>query len=233
MIITIDGPTGVGKSTVSKRLSEKLGILYLESGSLYRALAYKAEGILRNTRRKIPSPEQSEGSPRFKEDFIKKMLKNTQIYVQNSSGKISIILDGVCVDSYLRDEKIGNIASEISQMKCVRDYLLDVQRSCAKKSDLVAEGRDMGTIIFPEAQHKFYLEAEESIRIKRRFLELENKNKKAIEDKIKKDLKQRDKKDSERALSPLKVPENAIVIDTSSLSIDEVVQKIIDVIAQE
>ncbi len=216
MIITIDGPTSSGKSTVSKRLSKKLGILYLESGALYRALAYKT------LKEKTP----------LKENFIKKMLTQTNIHVHSHEGKISVILDGACVDAYLRDEKIGNIASEISQMKSVRDFLLDVQRVCAKKNDLIAEGRDMGTVVFPQAQYKFYLEAQENVRIKRRLSELEGKDEKVKADKIKNDLKQRDKKDMKRSLSPLTVPENAIVIDTSLLSIDEVVQKIIDVIGK-
>ena len=214
MIITIDGPTSSGKSTVSKRLSKKLGILYLESGALYRALAYKA------FKEKISLNENS----------IKKMLKNTHIHVQGHEGKISVFLDGLCVDSYLRDEEIGNIASEISQVKCVREFLLSVQRECAQENDLIAEGRDMGTVVFPEAQYKFYLEAHEGVRVKRRLLELEKKHGKVKEDKVENDLKQRDKKDSERSLSPLQIPQDALVIDTSSLSIDDVVQKIIDVL---
>ena len=230
MIITIDGPTGVGKSSVSKRLSKKLGILYLESGALYRALAYKSEGILSNARLKIPSLEQSERPPRITESFIKKMLQNTKIHVQGQKGKISVILDGTCVDAYLRDEKIGNRASEISQMKCVREFLLHVQRDCAKENDLIAEGRDMGTVVFPEAQYKFYLEAKPQIRVQRRFLELEKKRHRVNLDKIKKNLHERDKKDTEREISPLKVPEGAHLIDTSGLSLDEVVQKIVDAI---
>ena len=214
MIITIDGPTGVGKSSVSKRLSKKLGILYLESGALYRALAYKS------LKQKLS----------LTEDFIKKMLQNTKIHVQDQKGKISVILDGTRVDAYLRDEKIGNRASEISQMKCVREFLLHVQRDCAKENDLIAEGRDMGTVVFPEAQYKFYLEAKPQIRVQRRFLELEKKRHRVNLDKIKKNLHERDKKDTEREISPLKVPEGAHLIDTSGLSLDEVVQKIVDAI---
>ncbi|HLD75114.1 MAG TPA: (d)CMP kinase [Bdellovibrionota bacterium] len=214
MIITIDGPTGVGKSSVSKRLSKKLGILYLESGALYRALAYKS------LKQKLSLTEA----------FIKKMLQNTKIHVQGQKGKISVILDGTCVDAYLRDEKIGNRASEISQMKCVREFLLHVQRDCAKENDLIAEGRDMGTVVFPEAQYKFYLEAKPQIRVQRRFLELEKKRHRVNLDKIKKNLHERDKKDTEREISPLKVPEGAHLIDTSGLSLDEVVQKIVDAI---
>ena len=214
MIITIDGPTGVGKSSVSKRLSKKLGILYLESGALYRALAYKS------LKQKLSLTEA----------FIKKMLQNTKIHVQGQKGKISVILDGTCVDAYLRDEKIGNRASEISQMKCVREFLLHVQRDCAKENDLIAEGRYMGTVVFPEAQYKFYLEAKPQIRVQRRFLELEKKRHRVNLDKIKKNLHERDKKDTEREISPLKVPEGAHLIDTSGLSLDEVVQKIVDAI---
>ena len=214
MIITIDGPTGVGKSSVSKRLSKKLGILYLESGALYRALAYKS------LKQKLS----------LTEDFIKKMLQNTKIHVQDQKGKISVILDGTRVDAYLRDEKIGNRASEISQMKCVREYLLHVQRDCAKENDLIAEGRDMGTVVFPEAQYKFYLEAKPQVRVQRRFLELEKKKHDVSLDKIKKNLQERDKKDTEREISPLKVPEGAHIIDTSLLSLDEVVQKIVDTV---
>jgi len=214
MIITIDGPSGVGKSTMTTLLSQKLGIVKLESGALYRALAYKAlsQGF-QNTPQKICE-----------------LLPTTKMSVEVKDHHMSVILDGSCVDAFLRDEKVGELASQVSQLKEVREFLLDVQRDMGKKFSLVAEGRDMGSVVFPKAEFKFFLDAHAQERAKRRYLELKEKGAKVELHTIDESLQKRDQEDEERELSPLIVPEGAHIIDTTNLSIDAVLEQIYKVV---
>ena len=209
LIITIDGPAGVGKTTVSSLLAKKLGFLYLESGALYRALALK---VLRFGKKITPS--------------IPKILKYTRIDIVIKAGKASIVLDGEVVDPFLREEAVGTYASKISQLKEVRAFLLEVQRQLGKKHNLVAEGRDMGSVVFPHADFKFYMDADPSIRVERRFLEVKKKKKDILKQEIKEKLTRRDQEDFQRAHSPLIIPKNSIIINTSNITVDEVVEKI-------
>ncbi|MBI2609288.1 MAG: (d)CMP kinase [Deltaproteobacteria bacterium] len=214
MIITIDGPSGVGKSTITSLLSQKLGIVKLESGALYRALAYKAIALgFQKESHKIVS-----------------FLPKTKLRIEVKDHHMHVILDGTCVDSFLRDEKVGEIASQVSKLKEVREFLLGVQREIGKKFSLVAEGRDMGSVVFPQAEFKFFLDANPKARAQRRYLELKDQGVKVELKTIDKALQKRDQEDEEREHSPLIVPQGAHIIDTTNLSIDAVLEEIYKVV---
>ncbi|MBI2027373.1 MAG: (d)CMP kinase [Deltaproteobacteria bacterium] len=212
LIIAIDGPSGVGKSTVSTLISQKLGIVKLESGALYRALAYKALKLHVNY----------EDKRKFL-DF----LKTTQIEIKFKNHQTRVFLDGVDVSLKLRSEDVGNCASQISKLHVVRKYLLGVQQNVGKSCDVVAEGRDMGTVVFPKAAYKFYLDAHPNVRAQRRHDELKEKGSEPHFDDIAKDLEKRDFEDRTRQHSPLKRAHDAVVIDTSEKRVEDVVAEIL------
>lgn len=215
LVITIDGPSGAGKSTVSKLLAEKLSYIYLDTGALYRALAYKVmqEGL---------SPEQ--------EVQLSELCARTKISLEKRAGGIIVIIDGEEVTGKIRTEEIGLLASKVSGVSVVRKALLSIQREAGAEGGIVAEGRDMGTVVFPDADCKFYLDAEGTERAKRRFDELALKKMPADYGEVEKDLILRDRQDRERNISPLRVPEGAVIIDSSRMTITDVVAKIMDVI---
>ena len=213
VIITIDGPAGAGKSTVSKALAEKLGYLYLDTGSLYRALAYqalKSETLLDN------------------ESALADLCSRTEIKLKNIDGKMKVFLDGMDVAENIRSEEVGVAASKISSYAAVRQCLFHLQRQAGADGKLVAEGRDMGTVVFPHADYKFYLDASMGERTKRRLNELLEKRKPAEYQSVQKDIMARDQQDTTRQLSPLKIPADAIIIDSTNLSVAEVVKKIFE-----
>ncbi|HQQ86933.1 MAG TPA: (d)CMP kinase [Smithellaceae bacterium] len=213
VIITIDGPAGAGKSTVSKILAEKLGYLYLDTGSLYRALAYqalKSETLLDN------------------ESALADLCSRTEIKLKNIDGKMKVFLEGMDVAENIRSEEVGVAASKISAYAAVRQCLFHLQRQAGADGKLVAEGRDMGTVVFPHADYKFYLDASMEERTKRRLNELLEKRKPAEYQSVQKDIMARDQQDTTRQLSPLKIPADAIIIDSTNLSVAEVVKKIFE-----
>lgn len=212
MIITIDGPAGAGKSTVSKVLAKKLGYIYLDTGALYRALAYK---ILIN---KVPLDDVSD---------LNSLCSNTSVSLKNVDGQMNVYVDGDDVGDKIRTEEIGLIASKISAFAVVRQALLQLQREVANQGDIVAEGRDMGSVVFPNADYKFYLDADIEERIKRRYKELLGKGHSSEFQSIQKDMLARDKQDSEREIAPLKPTSHSIIIDSTKLSVVEIVEKII------
>ena len=213
VIITIDGPAGAGKSTVSKILAEKLGYLYLDTGSLYRALAYQAL--------------KSE-TPLDNESALADLCSRTEIKLKNIDGKMKVFLDGMDVAENIRSEEVGVAASKISAYAAVRQCLFHLQRQAGADGKLVAEGRDMGTVVFPHADYKFYLDASMEERTKRRHNELLEKRKPAEYQSVQKDIMARDQQDTTRQLSPLKIPADAIIIDSTNLSVAEVVKKIFE-----
>ena len=217
-IITIDGPAGAGKSTISKILAKKFNYIYLDTGALYRALAYKAlkTGI------SIDDPASLEN-----------LCANTEVYLKNVHGQMKVYVDGEDVERKIRTEEVGLTASKISTFPIVREKLLDLQREAGVRGGLVAEGRDMGSVVFPKADYKFYLDATLDERTKRRHKELLQKKDDAGYASIKKDMQARDKQDSQRAIAPLKAPEGAILIDSDNLSIEGVVDKIISNISKK
>ncbi len=203
MIIAIDGPSGAGKSTVARLLSKELGFDYIDTGAMYRALAYKA------FRQNID----------INEDEVSEMLKKTNIdYYDNK-----IFLDGEDVENEIRKEAISIAASKISALKIVREKMVEIQHKIAVNKNAVLEGRDIGTVVFPDADYKFFITASLEERAKRRYEQLIDNNIKADYESVLKDMIKRDENDSKRQFSPLKMAEDAILIDTSYMNLTEVI----------
>lgn len=211
-IITIDGPAGAGKSTVSKILAKKLDYIYLDTGALYRALAYKTLKL------KISLDEIS---------ALANLCSSTTVVLKNIDGQMKVSVDGEDVEEKIRTEEVGLAASKISTFVVVREKLLNLQREAGVQGGIVAEGRDMGSVVFPHADYKFYLDAKLEERIKRRYEELLAKDASVEYKSIQKDMLARDNQDKQREIAPLKAPDDAIIIDSDNLSIEEVVKKII------
>jgi cytidylate kinase len=211
-VITIDGPAGAGKSTVSKTLAKKLDYIYLDTGALYRALAYKTLKL------KISLDEVS---------ALANLCSNTTVVLRNIDGQMKVSVDGEDVEEKIRTEEVGLAASKISTFAVVRERLLNLQKEAGAEGGIVAEGRDMGSVVFPHADYKFYLDANLEERIKRRYKELLEKGASVEHKSIQKDMFARDKQDKQREIAPLKAPDDAIIIDSDNLSVPEVVEKII------
>ncbi len=218
MIITIDGPAGAGKSTVSKMLAKRLGYIYLDTGALYRALAYKAlkDGIVLDDLSAVDN-----------------LCSDISIVLKNIDGQMKVYVDGEDVGNKIRTEEIGLIASKISALAVVRQRLLQLQREVGTQGGVVAEGRDMGSVVFPHADYKFYLDADIEERTKRRHKELLGKGNLPELQLIQKDMLERDKQDSKREIAPLKPTSSSIIIDSTKLSVPEVIEKIIQQMADK
>ncbi|HFC29883.1 MAG TPA: (d)CMP kinase, partial [Oceanospirillales bacterium] len=217
-VITVDGPSGVGKGTTASLLSNHLAWHLLDSGAIYRALALK---VLK-TETDISEIE-----------VLVDLAKNLQLSFKTTIGEpTSVYLDGKCVNQELRQESCGNIASIIAAIPEVRAALLQRQKDYRQAPGLVADGRDMGTVVFQDAQIKFYLTASASERAKRRQKQLKNKGVNVNIRDLEKEIAARDCRDSNRKVSPLVPADDAIIIDTSNLSIDEVFQYCINIIAK-
>lgn len=213
MIIAIDGPSGAGKSTVARLLSQRLGFEYIDTGAMYRALAYKAykcniEISLEN------------------EQKIDEMLKTTSVDYSNNN----IYLDNKNVEGLIREEVISKGASKISALKNVRIKMVELQRKIAKNKNVVLDGRDIGTQVFPDADFKFFITASETTRAKRRFDQLIASGKTVDFENILEDLRKRDLNDTTRQISPLKKADDAILIDTTDMSLEDVVKTIANII---
>jgi len=216
LIIAIDGPAGSGKSTVAKELSKKLGFTYIDTGAMYRAVAYKVkqEGV----------------NPENPEEVIR-VLKEIEIKLLPSDSGTKVILNGEDISDKIRTEEIGKIASKIARHSKVRKILVQKQREMGEKAgNAVIEGRDTGTVIFPDADIKIFMTASPEIRAKRRWKELRSRGIKIEFDQILKEVKERDYLDQTREDSPLKPAEDAVVIDTSDKSIDQVINQILELI---
>lgn len=218
MNIAIDGPAGAGKSTIAKLLAAKLGILYLDTGAMYRAVGLKAL----NTDVDISDAAA-----------VEKMLANTEIDVRQENGVQHVYLDGKDVSTDIRENKVSKAASDISAVPCVRYKMVELQREIASKCDTVLDGRDIGTYVLPNAEHKIFLTASAEERAKRRYAELKAKGSDLSLEQIRDDIVKRDYNDSHRALAPLKKADDATEIDTTSMTIDEVVEKICAVIGEK
>lgn len=215
LVITIDGPAGAGKSTVSRTLAAKLSYLYLDTGALYRAFAFKAkkEGV---------SPDDDE--------MLSAIGKSINIQLQEREGRLSVFVDQEEVTDEIRTEEISLLASIVSSRPCVRQALLFMQREAGARGGIVAEGRDMGTVVFPDADYKFFLDAAIAERAKRRYKELVASHSMVNCEQVEKDLLTRDKQDSARAMSPLKPAATAVVIDSTGMTAKEVVDRITETI---
>ena len=212
MIITIDGPAGVGKTTTAKRLATKLGYQYLDTGAMYRAVTYF---FIQNSI-DINSKDQ-----------VRKMLDILKLELDfTSSDSIVVLLDGKDISLLIRSEEVTSAVSKASALQAVREKIVEMQKNTVKNGNFVVEGRDIGTIVFPDAKHKFFLVADYDTRAERRLKDFKRVNEELNVNKIKQDLTDRDKYDSSRKLSPLKQAKDAIVVDTSNCTIDDQVNQI-------
>ncbi len=216
MIIAIDGPAGSGKSTIAKMIARELGFTYIDTGAMYRAVALKIKRLGIN-------PDDPES--------VLEVLKNTQIDLKPSEKGVKVFLDGEDVSDKIRTEEIGKIASKIARHKKVREILVQMQRDLGKRAkNAVIEGRDTGTVIFPDADIKFFLTASAEVRAERRYKELKEKGFDVSYDRILSEVKERDRLDKTRKESPLKPAEDAIIIDTSDKDINQVFRQLINII---
>jgi cytidylate kinase len=218
LIITVDGPAGAGKSTVSKILAQRLSYVYLDTGALYRAVAYK---VIDET----ISPDNNKA--------ISDLCGRIKISLKNMNGKLNVFVDDENVTEKIRHEDIGLLASKVSAIPIVRASLLSVQRDVGRRGGIVAEGRDMGTVVFPDADYKFYLEASVDERVRRRSGELRTLGNKVDFLKVKGDLILRDRQDQEREIAPLKACDGAFIIDSTNMTVSEVVEKMTSVIESQ
>lgn len=212
MNIAIDGPAGAGKSTIAKLVSAKLGFIYVDTGAMFRAVAYNCT---KNGIDKDNTDAISEAS--YKADISIKYVGNVQ----------RVFLNDEDVTDHLRDEAVGNMASVVAQIPAVRSNLLDLQRKLARENDVVMDGRDIGTCVLPDAELKIYLTASSAVRAKRRYDELTAKGETPDLDVIEKDIIERDERDMNREIAPLKQAEDAVLVDSSYMTIDEVSARII------
>lgn len=209
--IAIDGPAGAGKSTIAKRVSAELSFIYVDTGAMYRAIALY---LLKNE----ISPEDLDG--------VKKALNEIEIAIQYVNGEQHVLLNEEDVSGQIRTEEVGNMASKSSALPCVREKLLELQRKLAREHDVVMDGRDIGTNILPDAQLKIYLTASVDTRANRRYKELVEKGTDCDLEAIKKDIEQRDYQDMHRETAPLMQAADAVYLDSSDMTIDQVVEKI-------
>lgn len=210
--IAIDGPAGAGKSTIAKKVAKELGYIYVDTGALYRGMAvyFLENGV---------SADETEK--------IGQMCKEAVVTLGYKDGVQQVYLNGENITAKLREEEVGKMASVISAIKEVRVQLLELQRDLAAKEDVVMDGRDIGTNVLPQAETKIYLTASVDTRAKRRFLELQEKGVPCIFEEIAKDIEDRDYRDMNRDVAPLKQAEDAVYIDSSEMSVDEVVAEIL------
>lgn len=217
MIITIDGTAGSGKSTVARKIANKLGLIHLNSGALFRSVAYLV------VKKKLPLDEQAE---------IEKFTKSLEFKfaLKQPSLETSFLVNGDDISSEISSEEVGRLASsKISLNPQVRQVLLEVQRKVAKQNSVVVEGRDSGTVVFPNADLKLFLDASLDVRTKRRLAELQGATNLGFED-LKNEIEKRDHQDSSRSIAPLVKADDAKLLDTSGLSPDEVVEQILQML---
>lgn len=209
--VAIDGPAGAGKSTIAKLVAKRKGFIYVDTGAMYRGLAihFLNKGI---------SPEDTEG--------IKKACEDAEITIGYEDGQQQIYLNGTNVTGRLREETVGNMASRSSGIAEVRAKLLELQRELARKENVVMDGRDIGTSVLPDANVKIFLTASVDTRARRRYNELLEKGESCDYEKIAEDIKERDRRDMTREQSPLRQAEDAYLVDSSDMTIEEVVMKI-------
>lgn len=208
MIIAVDGPAGAGKSTISKLIAKKLNINYIDTGAMYRAVTYKC---------------LSEGVDVKNEEAVIEVAKRTDIDFRDNN----IYLDSKIVNEEIRTREVSANVSDVAKVKEVRYLMVDVQREIGTRNDVILDGRDIGSYVFPNADYKFFLVATPEERGKRRYKELCEKGYEGTLEEIIKDIEKRDEIDSNREFAPLKKADDAIEIDTTGLGIDEVVEAVV------
>jgi len=207
LIIAIDGPSGAGKSTLAKRLAKDLGFIYLDTGAMYRALALK---VLRQAVDLIDDGR------------IDRLLDETEIDLRHRAGNLEVLLDGEDVSGQIRTPAVSQMASKVSALKKVRDRMLVLQRAMGRRGSVVAEGRDIGTVIFPQAEVKIFLDATPEERARRRYQELKAAGRQVELQETLREIEERDKRDSERDIAPLCKAEDALLVDSSSVDAEHV-----------
>lgn len=216
--IAIDGPAGAGKSTIAKKVAKELSFIYVDTGAMYRAMAYYL---------------LSQGIKGDAQEAITEKCQGADISIEYKDGEQIVILNGENVNGVIRTEEVGNMASVSSANPKVREHLLKLQRTLAASNDVVMDGRDIGTTILPDAEVKIYLTASPETRAKRRALEYEQKGIACDINQICQDIVARDLRDMNREISPLKQAEDAVLVDSSEMGIDEVVNAILHVYRQK
>ena len=206
--VAIDGPAGAGKSTIAKKLAKELGFVYVDTGAMYRTIALY---LIRNN----ISPED--------EDSVKGALDNIDVKLEYVDGTQQVILNGENVSGLIRTEEVGFATSTASKLASVREKLLSLQRYMAKNENVIMDGRDIGTCVVPDAPVKIYLTASVETRAKRRWLEFKEKGMDVSLSEIEKDIAARDYQDMNREIAPLRQAEDAVLVDSSNMSIEEVV----------
>ena len=217
MNIAIDGPAGAGKSTIAKRLAKKLGFIYVDTGAMYRAMEYY---FLQHN---IDAKD---------ENAIAAACPDVDVTITYENGEQQVLLNGENVNGVIRNEEVGNMASSTSVYPVVRKKLVELQRQLAKSADVIMDGRDIGTCVLPDAQVKIYLTASSATRAKRRYDELTEKGVSCDLAEIEKDIIDRDYRDMHRETSPLRQAEDAVLVDSSEMNIDEVVDAIYQVYSE-
>ena len=212
MIIAIDGPSGAGKSTLAKRLAKELGFIYVDTGAMYRALALK---VLR------------EGVDLADDASMARLIGSTTIDLRQVDGVLQVLLDGADVAAEIRTPQVSQMASKASALGVVRTRLLELQRDMARRGNIVAEGRDIGTVVFPQAEVKIFLQASAAERARRRFAELQSAGQFVDLTKTLSEIEERDKRDSERDLAPLRQADDALMIDSSGIDADQVTAQVL------
>jgi len=206
LIIAIDGPAASGKSTAAQRLALRLGYIYLDTGAMYRACALQA---------------QISGVSLEDEDAVAAMLKDIDVRIETSGEKNVILLGEKDVSEDIRANAISKLSSDISALPAVRYRMVELQRQMGARGGVILDGRDIGTFVFPDADIKFFLTASPEIRARRRWLELQKKGINKEYDEVLRELEERDRNDAGRALAPLSIAEDAIVIETGDMSVEE------------
>lgn len=217
--IAIDGPGGAGKSTVARAVAKQLGFIYVDTGAIYRAIGLK---FVRTGKS-------------FTNENIISVLPGTELSLTHIDGEQHIIIDGEDVSSLIRTQEISSAASKVSAVPEVRAFLLDLQRDIARKNNVILDGRDVGTVILPNAEVKIFLTANVEVRARRRHMELMAKGLETPDtfERVLKEVAERDKADSERATAPLKPAEDAVLVDTSDMDFEQSVQTVINIIRRK
>jgi cytidylate kinase len=217
LLITIDGPAGAGKTTVSRTLADRLGYRYIDTGALYRGVALAA---------------QRRGSDPENDDDLKRLCNDLDLnFVRNKEG-LALVLNGENISDCIRTPEITMLASAVSARPVVREFLLDVQKKLGEQKAAVFEGRDMGTVVFPDADLKFFLDASTHTRAVRRYEEQKSKSSQTLNE-VEMDIQQRDRNDSTRDVAPLKPAADAIIIDSTEITVDAVVDLMVSHIRKQ
>lgn len=215
MKIAIDGPAGAGKSSIAKLVAKKLSFVYVDTGAMFRTVAYYF---------------LSQGKDPSDAEMVTEECEKISISIEYKDGAQHIFLDGKDVSTEIRQEEVGKNASVVAKNQAVRNRLLALQRQMAEKQDVIMDGRDIGTVVLPDAQVKIYLTASASVRAERRYKELVEKGETCNLKKIEEDIIARDEQDMNREIAPLKQAEDAVLVDSSYMTIEEVVDKIIEIV---